>query len=104
MLMKMTVRGLKIAGFIFFFMWVRWTLPRFRFDQLMRVAWKGLVPMGLGLVALAVVMLYLGRPLAWGWSLAGNAIVLMLTLAVAALGRGPVTGRQGDLPALPVRG
>jgi NADH-quinone oxidoreductase subunit H len=37
----------KVAGFIFFFMWVRWTIPRFRYDQLMNLGWKTLIPLSL---------------------------------------------------------
>jgi NADH-quinone oxidoreductase subunit H len=37
----------KIVAFIFFFMWVRWTIPRFRYDQLMRLGWKVLIPLAL---------------------------------------------------------
>ena len=37
----------KIVAFIFFFMWVRWTIPRFRYDQLMRLGWKILIPLAL---------------------------------------------------------
>jgi NADH-quinone oxidoreductase subunit H len=38
---------MKILFFIFFFMWVRWTLPRFRFDQLLRLGWKIMIPVAI---------------------------------------------------------
>lgn len=37
----------KICGFIFFYMWVRWTIPRFRYDQLMNLGWKILIPLAI---------------------------------------------------------
>src|SRR5476651_1966152 len=45
----------KIFGFIFFFMWVRWTIPRFRYDQLMDLGWKGLIPLAIANIMLTGV-------------------------------------------------
>ncbi len=47
----------KIAAMLFFFIWVRWTLPRFRYDQVMRLGWKALVPLALAnFVAYLLIM------------------------------------------------
>ncbi|MFT5234337.1 MAG: NADH-quinone oxidoreductase subunit H [Candidatus Krumholzibacteriia bacterium] len=47
----------KVVFFSWFFIWVRWTLPRFRYDQLMHLGWKVMLPLGLlNLVVTAVVM------------------------------------------------
>ncbi len=47
----------KIFAFIFFFMWIRWTLPRFRYDQLMRLGWKKLIPLAIANIVLTGVII-----------------------------------------------
>lgn len=52
--------GGKVCLFIFVFMWIRWSLPRFRYDQLMNLGWKGLIPLALAnMVITGAVVLYL---------------------------------------------
>jgi len=56
-LAKVVVILVKVTMVILFIMWVRWTLPRFRYDQLMNLAWKSLIPLALvNLVATAVIV------------------------------------------------
>jgi NADH-quinone oxidoreductase subunit H len=52
---------LKVTFWIFFFMWVRWTLPRFRYDQLMALGWKVLMPIGLAYVMLIASVVYVSE-------------------------------------------
>lgn len=50
----------KIVFFILLFMWIRWTLPRFRYDQLMHLGWKSLIPLSIinMLITGAVILFY----------------------------------------------
>ena len=51
----------KVAFFQFVFVWVRWTLPRFRYDQLMSVGWKGLLPLALANLVFTALLAMSGR-------------------------------------------
>jgi NADH-quinone oxidoreductase subunit H len=53
---------LKTGIFIFIFMWIRWTIPRFRYDQLMNLGWKGLIPLALAnMIVTGAVILWLKK-------------------------------------------
>lgn len=57
-LLGIAVLFAKICFFIFFYMWVRWTIPRFRYDQLMNLGWRILIPLSiLNIVITGVVIL-----------------------------------------------
>lgn len=53
---------IKVVCFLFFFMWVRWTIPRFRYDQLMHLGWRILIPLALfNMLATGGVILYFNK-------------------------------------------
>ena len=79
-LLKFTVFFGKVVVLLFVMMWIRWTVPRFRFDQLMRLAWRAMIPLSLTLLLVTGFFVYMG------WEdllIVGNLLVLVCVLLVS---------------------
>ena len=99
-ILRVLILNVKMLLVIFFFMWIRWSWPRFRYDQLMNVAWKVMIPLGLvNLLVCAVCQEfmspenYLGRAI-MGWvTVAGCVAYAALFAGPAATSRTSLTSR-----------
>ncbi|MGE0606520.1 MAG: NADH-quinone oxidoreductase subunit H [Pirellulales bacterium] len=84
--LRIVVFTVKIMGVILFFMLVRWSWPRFRFDQLMNLAWKVMLPLGLVNLVTVATLVEFQRPLEnmLGFGATLLAVVVAWSVAFAA--------------------
>jgi len=95
-LLTLVVFCIKTGAFLFTYIWIRWTLPRFRYDQLMALGWKVLLPSTLVyLTIMATVIWYLHGHLGWAYDrpmalTLGAVNLVLLVAAVWGLDRGRI--------------
>jgi NADH-quinone oxidoreductase subunit H len=72
----------KMMGFIFFYIWLRGTLPRLRYDQFMKLGWKILIPVALGWILLVATVRAVGREVEFqrNYLLVGAGVVALIAV------------------------
>ena len=111
-LLTLAAFAVKTLFFVFVFIWVRWTVPRFRYDQVMHLGWKVMIPSALGYIVLIgttiLVLDRAGLPFGFVYGMALTAVSLVATgvfvfwidrdRSIGGAGAGRV-GAGGALPA-----
>jgi hypothetical protein len=91
---------LKVSAYLYFFMWLRFTLPRYRFDQLMRLGWHFLIPLSIINVLLIGIAMIAGTYLHLsGWwllltTIPASVIALVVALFILATEQKDQPGQQ----------
>jgi NADH-quinone oxidoreductase subunit H len=97
----------KTLVIIFIFMWVRWSLPRFRFDQLMQLAWRSMIPIALALTLVTAIVIFFAGPISDTYiserridgfmaiaMLLANIILLAATMVISRVLPAPDTNKR----------
>jgi NADH-quinone oxidoreductase subunit H len=89
--LKLLVIAVKMVLLIVFYMLIRWTIPRFRFDQLMGLAWKVLMPLALANLTCVMIVKHFGLS---PWWLTASSFVLLMAAAYFTLVQRPPPSRR----------
>jgi len=101
-ILKLVMISAKMVVLIFFYMWVRWTLPRYRFDQVLRVGWQWLLPMSLALLVITGIFVYF--QIAWTfWMTLANVGVLGIGFVGSLIQENKRPWKSETLSTLPNR-
>ncbi|MEM1423859.1 MAG: NADH-quinone oxidoreductase subunit NuoH [Planctomycetota bacterium] len=79
---KVQVFLVKVVGLVVFMMFIRWTVPRIRYDQVLKLCWNSLIPLSLVLVVATSFMIRFGAT-EWWQMAAMNGVLLVVVLATA---------------------
>jgi len=90
---KLGVLHTKVLCVILFIMLIRWTIPRFRFDQLMNLAWKVLIPLAMGNVVAVMCIKQFG--LSMWWATVANALLFIVAGVIGTLSSQKELQRSG---------
>ncbi len=93
-LVKFAILAGKVVFLLFVMMWVRWTLPRFRYDQLMSLAWRGLIPITIVMLLVTSILVFAKAP-AWWYPVANVVVAVAAALVGTQLPKSRVNRKVG---------
>ena len=96
-LLKFGVLSGKVFFLLFVQMWVRWTLPRLRFDQLMKLAWRGLIPLMIVMMVIVSIMTWQKLDQWWMFAIANVTVAVAAAVIGPMLPSGPPVNRKVPL-------